>query len=133
MQAGCLRPSPDPAGDLGITVALRLDAGPQAKWFAEALHAEGIPAGSLYDKGIPDRHIFCYWDYVMEKRSSDAHGRPWTSPLHDASRTYHRDMCPRTLDILGRTVMIALSQTFEDRHADWIVERIRKVAAALPA
>jgi len=131
--AGCgvhLRTSPDPKGDLGITVVLRLDTGPQAKWFAEALRAEGIPAGSLYDKGIPDRHIFCYWEYVMDKRSSDAHGRPWTSPLHDASRTYRRDMCPRTLDILGRTVTIALSQTFEDRHADWIVEGIRKVAAA---
>jgi len=37
-------------------------------------------------------------------------------------------MCPRTLDILGRTVMIALSQTFEDRHAAWIVEGILKVA-----
>jgi hypothetical protein len=40
-------------------------------------------------------------------------------------------MCPRTLDILGRTVVISLAQTFEDRHADWIVQAIRKVAAAI--
>ena len=120
--------SPDPEGDCGITVALLLDSAARAKWFAEALRAEGVPAGSMYDQGIPDRHIFRYWEYVMEKRSSDAHGWPWTSPRHDASRTYSPDMCPRTLDILGRTVMIALSQTFEDRHAAWIVEGILKVA-----
>ncbi len=122
--------SPDPKGDCGITVALLLDTPERAKWFAQALRAEGIPAGSMYDQGIPDRHIYCYWEYVMEKRSSDAHGRPWTSPLHDTDRVYTPDMCPRTLDILGRTVTIALSQTFEDRHADLIVAGIRKVAHA---
>lgn len=133
---GCgaaLRTPPDPEGDLGITVALRLDTSAQAKWFAQALRAEGIPADSLYNKGIPDRHIFCYWEYVMEKRSWDPHGWPWTSPRHDPARTYRKDMCPRTLDILGRTVTVTVSQTFEDRHADWIVEGIRKVAGAIPA
>lgn len=122
--------SPDPEGDCGITVALLLENTDRAKWFAKALRAEGLPAGSMYDQGIPDRHIYCYWEYVMEKRSSDAHGRPWTSPLHDADRTYRPDMCPRTLDILGRTVTIPLSQTFEDRHAEWIIQGIRKVAHA---
>jgi len=95
------------------------------------LRLEGIPAGSVYDQGIPDRHIYCYWEYVMEKRSGDRHGRPWTSPLHDTSRTCRPDMCPRTLDILGRTVSIPLSQTYEDRHAEWIIQAVHKVAAAL--
>jgi 8-amino-3,8-dideoxy-alpha-D-manno-octulosonate transaminase len=122
--------SPDPEGDCGISVVLLLESAERARGFAAALKAEGIPAGSMYDKGIPDRHVYCYWEYVMEKRSADAHGRPWTSPLHDASRTYSPDMCPRTLDILGRTVIISLSQTFEDHHADWIVQAIRKVATA---
>jgi 8-amino-3,8-dideoxy-alpha-D-manno-octulosonate transaminase len=126
-----LHRSPDPEGDCGIAVALFLDTGDRAKWFAKALRLEGIPAGSIYDKGIPDRHIYCYWDYVMEKRSSDPHGRPWTSPLHDAARTYRPDMCPKTLDVLSRTVAIPLSQTYEDRHADWIVHAVRKVAQHL--
>ncbi|HOV73901.1 MAG TPA: DegT/DnrJ/EryC1/StrS family aminotransferase [Candidatus Hydrogenedentes bacterium] len=118
----------DPEGDCGISVAVLLENGARAKWFAEALRAEGIPAGSMYDQGIPDRHIYRFWEYVMEKRSADAHGRPWTSPLHDGSRAYHPDMCPRTLDILGRTVIIGLSQTYGDQHADYIIEAIRKVA-----
>jgi hypothetical protein len=66
----------------------------------------------------------------MEKRSSDRQGRPWTSPLHDGERKYSPDMCPRTLDILGRTVMISLSQVFEDQHADLIVRGAAKVARA---
>lgn len=123
--------SPDPEGDCGITVAFLLESGERAKRFAQALNAEGIPAASVYDQGIPDRHIYCNWEYVMEKRSSDAHGRPWTSPLHDAARQYHRDMCPKTLDILGRTVIVSLAQTFEDHHAEWIIQGIRKVAHGL--
>jgi dTDP-4-amino-4,6-dideoxygalactose transaminase len=132
--AGCpgirLHRSPDPEGDCGISVGVLLENGDRAKWFARALRAEGIPAGSVYDQGIPDRHIYCYWEYVMEKRSSDAHGRPWTSPLHDTVRRYSPDMCPRTLEVLGRAVTIPLSQTYEDRHADWIIQAIRKVAGA---
>lgn len=132
--AGCpgIQPhrSNDPDGDCGITVAFLTDSGPRAKFFAEALRAEGIPAGSVYDQGIPDRHIYRFWEYVMEKRSADVHGRPWTSPLHDPSRSYSPTMCPRTLDILGRSVTISLAQTYEDCHADYIVEAIHKVAAS---
>ena len=126
-----LHTAPDPAGDCGITLAFLLDTGEKAKRFAEALRAEGIPAGSMYDKGIPDRHIYCYWEYVMEKHSADAHGRPWTSPLHDQTRTYRVDMCPRTLDILGRSVMISLAQTFTDQHAAWIIAAVKKVAQTM--
>ena len=129
---GCtLHQSADPDGECGISLVVFLPTGEQAKWFAEAIRAEGVPCGSLYDKGIPDRHVYCYWEYVMEKRSADAHGRPWTSPLHDAARTYSRDMCPRTLDVLGRSVVFSFSQTYEDRHADMMIDAIRKVAAHL--
>lgn len=126
-----IAPSNDRDGDLGITVVMLLESGEKAKQFSKALTKEGIPCGSLYDKGIPDRHIYCYWEYVMEKRSADKHGRPWTSPLHDQSRTYDPGMCPQTLDILGRTVSLSLSQTFEDRHADLMIEGVRKVAHGL--
>lgn len=130
--AGCpgirIAPSHDRDGDCGINVVLLLEDGARVKRFAKALRAEGIPAQSIYDKGIPDRHIYCYWEYVMDKLSSDAHGRPWTSPLHDPDRKYTPDMCPRTLEILGRAVIIPLSQTYEDRHADWTIQAIHKVA-----
>ena len=99
-----LHQAPCPDGDCGLAFSFFLDTSDGAKRFAEALRAEGVPGGSMYDQGIPDRHIYRYWEYVMDKLSSDAHGRPWTSPLHDGSRRYTQDMCPRTLEILGRTV-----------------------------
>ncbi len=124
-------PTNDLDGDCGITVALLFENEVRAKMFGEALNAEGIPAGGIYDKNIPDRHIYPHWEYVMEKRSHDRHGRPWTSPLHDSSRAYHPSMCPKTLAVLGRIVVISLTQTFEERHVLWVIEAIRKVATGL--
>ncbi|MBI4558795.1 MAG: DegT/DnrJ/EryC1/StrS family aminotransferase [Candidatus Hydrogenedentes bacterium] len=123
-----LHRSPDPEGDCGIGIAFFVPKSEDAKRFAAALRAEGVPAGCMYDKGIPDRHIYSFWEYVMTKHSQDRHGRPWTSPLHDSSRTYRPDMCPRTLDILGRAVVLSLSQTYLDRHVEWIIQAIEKVA-----
>lgn len=123
-----LQDVPDPEGECAVQAAFFTKDPETARLFAEALRAEGIPAGSIYDKGIPDRHVFPFWEYVMEKGSSDRHGRPWTSPLHDPNRRYHSAMLPRTLDLLGRAVVLQLSQVFEDRHADWIVEAVKKVA-----
>lgn len=126
-----LHESNDHVGECGICFAFFVSDPERAKRFAEALRAEGVPAGCLFDKGIPDRHVYPYWEYVMEKASHDRHGRPWTSPLHDSARQYTPDMCPATLDILGRTVMLPVSQALEQRHADWIVQAVRKVAEHL--
>ncbi|MFO7973390.1 MAG: DegT/DnrJ/EryC1/StrS family aminotransferase [Candidatus Hydrogenedentota bacterium] len=118
-------------GDLGICTILLCETKEHAKEFARALNAEGIPAGSIYDKSVPDRHIYCYWEYVMEKTSADVHGRPWTSPLHDQSRRYTPEMCPRTLDVLGRSIQIDITQRYEQKHIEWIIEGVKKVAAVL--
>ena len=128
-----LHQSNDVDGECGICFAFFVSDSERAKRFAEALRAEGVPAGCLFDKGIPDRHVYPYWEYVMEKGSHDRHGRPWTSPLHDSERPYTPNMCPATLDILGRTVMLSISQALEQHHVDWIVEAICKVAEHLDA
>ena len=101
-----------------------------ARYFAKALQAEGVPAGSMYSPMLPDRHIYCYWEYVMNKLSADRHGWPWTSPFYKGSVEYSRDMCPRTLDILSRTIVIGLHQRMTDEHAGQIAEAINKVAEA---
>lgn len=120
--------APCPDGDCGICLIFFHD---DAKRFADALKAEGVPAGSIYNKGIPDRHIYCYWEYVMNKTSADAHGWPWTSPRHDPNRVYSPDMCPQTLDVLGRAVMLGITQRFEDRHVAQAIAAVQKVARAL--
>ena len=126
-----LHVAPCVEGDCGIALGFFCETGEKANAFAQALQAEGVPAFSVYDKTIPDRHIYCYWEYVMEKASSDPLGRPWTSPAHDQQRKYTPDMCPRTLDILNRIVGFGITQAYTEQHVDWIIEAVKKVAREL--
>lgn len=119
----------DPDGDCGIVFAFFLPEADEAKRFSEALAAEGVPAGTIYNKQIPDRHIYSAWDYVMEKRSSDPHGWPWTAARRPIS--YSRDMLPNTLELLGRSIAISLNQQWTQADADAVIRAIRKVHAGL--
>lgn len=117
--------SNDPEGDIGISYSLLLPTGAEARKFSEALTAEGVANGTVYDGAIPDRHIYPNWDYVMEKQTSDPSGWPWTA----ARRTieYDRDMCPGTLEILGRCVTISISHKWTEEQIEGVIEAIRKV------
>ena len=118
-------------GDCGIGAAFLCETPARAKKIAEALGKEGMAANSLYDKGIPDRHIYYHWNYVMEKRSPDVYGRPWNDPERPAQVEYTNDMCPQTLDILGRVVVMPISQTMSDAHVESCIKAVKKVTAAL--
>lgn len=120
---------PCDAGDCGLTFIFMLRSPQAAKRFADALGAEGVPAGTIYNKLIPDRHVYCYWDYVMEKRTSDHTGWPWSAAHREIA--YSRDMLPRTLDLLNRTIQISVTQHWSDALADQVAAAIRKVHAAL--
>lgn len=118
----------DAEGDCGITLVMYADEPDKAKWFAAALKAEGMNASSIYDKGIPDRHVYYHWDYVMNKRTPDAYGYPWEDPNRPCEVTYTKDMCPNTLDYLGRTIVCTITQRMSDAHVDSCIEAMRKVA-----
>mgnify|MGYP001086904116 CR=1 FL=1 len=62
--------------------------------------------------------MYTYWDHVMEKKPVAADGLPWSAIPAAEQPRYAKDMCPRTLDILARTVMINL-------HPDMPVERVK--------
>ncbi|MBN2088389.1 DegT/DnrJ/EryC1/StrS family aminotransferase, partial [candidate division KSB1 bacterium] len=126
-----LQDIPDPAGDCSVSVCFFLPDTKMTKKFSSALKAEGIPNGSIFDKEIPDRHIYYYWDYVMNKTTSDRNGCPWTCPYYKGQVSYSREQCPQTLDYLNRTIAIPLGQRMTTKHAEMIVEGIRKVSQAL--
>jgi len=121
----------DPEGDCGLTVVFYLDTTGEAKRFAHALDAEGIPCGTIYNKGVPDRHIYKHWDYVMNKWTHDRTGYPWAGQYYKGSVEYSEDMCPQTLDYLGRAITIGLGQKFTDSDATDIIHGITKVAERL--
>jgi 8-amino-3,8-dideoxy-alpha-D-manno-octulosonate transaminase len=120
----------DIEGDIGISVCFYLPTSDETKRFSKALAAEGIKNGAIYNQGVPDRHIYKHWDYVMNKWSNDRTGYPWTPQYYKGNVEYSPDMCPQSLDYLGRAIMISLSHRFTTADADDIATGIAKVAHA---
>ncbi len=123
-------PSPDPEGDAGIAIMFYTESEDTSRRFAQALDAEGVECGTMYNQGIPDRHIYCYWPFV-NRPQSDEKICPWTCGCRDTEIRYSRDMCPKTLDYLGRAISIGIHQKLTDSQCDQMIEAIRKVAGAL--
>jgi len=120
----------DPDGDCGIVLGLSLPSAAEAERFSAALAAEGVANGTIHNQGLPDRHVYSNWTYVLEKRSADRSGFPWAPQFYAGSVEYSRDMCPNTLDQLGRAVTIGISQRWSDADAGDVIAAVRKVAAA---
>ena len=131
IQGITLQDVPDPQGDCGITLAFFVPAAETARRFAEALQAENISCGTVYDNSIPDRHIYANWPFMISGLAEDRRA-PWKSPFYNGDIDgYSPDECPQSLDYLGRAIMIFIDQTFTLEDADTIVEGIGKVANAL--
>jgi len=118
---------PDRDGDCGLSLVFYVTDADLAGRYADTLRAEGMAAGSMFDKAFPDRHIYYHWDYVMNKRTPDVYGYPWNDPSRPCRVEYTREMCPRTLDLLGRSVVLPLTQVMSDAHVDSCIRAIRKV------
>jgi 8-amino-3,8-dideoxy-alpha-D-manno-octulosonate transaminase len=116
---------PDEDGDCGIAFAFFLPTADEAQAFSDALEAEGVKNATIYNKQIPDRHIYTAWDYVLEKRSSDHTGWPWTAAHRQIE--YSTDMLPRTVELLGRCIAIGLNQDWAAHHCELVAGAIRKV------
>lgn len=129
----------DPAGDCGISAAILCHDVEAARRYAEALTAEGLPCGTAYNTGFPDRHIYRYWDSVLDKASPHPSGYPWNDPQYTQPRgeqppgqvEYAREMCPRSLDLLHRALRFTFSMGMTEHHARLMATAINKVDAAL--
>ena len=64
----------------------------EARRFSKALAAEGIANGTIYNQGVPDRHIYRHWDYVLNKWTSDRTGYPWARPYYQGEVEYSPDI-----------------------------------------
>lgn len=119
---------PDPDGDVSYNLTFYLANAELAKQFSEYLNAEGIPNGTMYNNGIADRHIYLNWDYVMEKRGVTEHDNPWTCQSYKGNVQYSKDMCPISLDYLGRAISISLHQNLTSEDCQEAIQAIQKVA-----
>jgi len=126
-----LQEVPDPVGDCGITLTFFASSAEHAQSFAAALSAENIACGTIHDKQIPDRHIYRYWPFMMSGLAEERRA-PWYDPRYRGTvRGYSGDQCARSLDLLGRAIMIMIDQHFSLEDADSIVQGVSKVARGL--
>ncbi len=120
----------DEAGDTGICLIMILKDADTAKKALEALKAEGVPAGGVYDSTVRDWHIYKYWDHIIDKKSVAADGLPWSAVPTEELPRYSRDMCPRTLDLLGRSIMVDVNPGYSEADCSAIAAGINKVMRA---
>lgn len=118
---------PDEAGDTCICLIMFLKDAETTQKALHAMQAEGVPAGGIYDKKVRDWHIYAYWEHILEKKHAAADGLPWSALPASEQPCYSKDMAPRTLDFLSRSIMLDIQWQYSDDDCDQIAARINKV------
>jgi dTDP-4-amino-4,6-dideoxygalactose transaminase len=121
----------DPEGDCGISAALIARDKETAQRMAALLNEIGMDIGSAYNDGFPDRHIYAYWDSILNKQGTTKLGYPWTDPNYKGNVEYSKDMCPNTLDILTRSLRISIHLNLIEQNMIEFAEAINYVDANL--
>ena len=129
----------DPDGDSATTMTLFLPTVKLAKHFVDSLERRGIYAGAegaaalgridqephtMYDPVRPDRHIYRFWTYIMNQGLARRPGCSYECPRYSGISSFDPDMCPTTLGLLSRGVLLGI-------NPDWDQEAIDKVASAI--
>jgi len=112
----------DPEGDCGISATLIAKDKERAAGMVRLMGEQGLEIGSLYNDGFPDRHIYSYWEAIIKKHSPTAAGYPWNDPNYHGNVEYSYDMCPKTLDILARSMRFTLNLNLTDEHIDKVAQ-----------
>jgi 8-amino-3,8-dideoxy-alpha-D-manno-octulosonate transaminase len=121
----------DPAGDASICIIMFLPNAQKAQEFGKALSAENVPTWNLYSPDRPDLHVYAHWRQIMEKGSMTAANFPWAPAYYKGNVSYSKDMCPRTLGLLGRAVHIDVSPLLTDQDVQETIAAVHKVAEAV--
>jgi dTDP-4-amino-4,6-dideoxygalactose transaminase len=119
----------DEAGEAAIALVLFMRTPEQARFAAEALSAEGAGADVLYDPDDVDYHIYPHWAPIMHQRAWSSEGGPWR--WHAGDVRYEPDMCPRSLDLLGRAVHLNISPDLSAAQVEEVAEALSKVLEAI--
>jgi 8-amino-3,8-dideoxy-alpha-D-manno-octulosonate transaminase len=121
----------DPKGDTAICLAMFLPDADRTRKVLAAVQAEGVPAGGIYDSKIRDWHIYTYWEHILDRKFVASDGLPWSAVPAGELPKYSRDMCPRTVDLLGRAILVDINWNYTDTDCDAIAEGINKALGTL--
>jgi dTDP-4-amino-4,6-dideoxygalactose transaminase len=120
--------SNDNEGDSGVTAVFQFDSEEKARAFATA---PGIKVACLPIDS--EKHVYCNWEPVLEHRAGGHPSlNPFNLPQNQSLRmNYNKDMCPKTLDILSRTVYVYSLLDSSDAEVTELIQACEKAARAL--
>ena len=124
----------DPEGDCGFCVNLIMNDVNKVPAILKLAEAEGLPLGKLYEAKLfegGDLHIYSNWTPVLEKRGATPAGYPWKDPAYKGNVEYSKDMCPNSLDILGRTVRLNFNINMSEVNIDEFAAALNKIDSEL--
>jgi dTDP-4-amino-4,6-dideoxygalactose transaminase len=124
-----LRKIADPEGDTAICTILFVHSPEEAKAVVKALQAENIGASMIYERDKRDLHVYAHWTPVLNKTSWGGNASPWS--LAQRPIDYHHDMCPRSLELMGRAVHLNISPLLTNEDVEETVEGLNRVLTAL--
>lgn len=118
-------PSNDINGDLATTIAFAFDSAEQANGFIET-----VGGLSPINTG---KHIYKHWTAIMEKRGAY---HPLMDPFKmEANKgivpDYTEDMCPKTLEILARTVYIGIRPDMSEDEVNQFIDKCHEILKTL--
>jgi len=122
-----LAPVHCPEGECGQVVILQVEAEKKMRRFLQKLLGQKIMAATPIDsKG----HVYAHWSPVLQQRASNHPGRD-AYHLTDTKYEYKKEMCPETLAILSRTIVIPIeiNESLDQTRARAV--RIRHLAESL--
>lgn len=117
----------DEAGDTGVCLVMFLPDVETTAHATEALKQEGMPVGGIYDSKVRDWHIYAYWEHILERKAVAPDGLPWSTVPANELPEYTHDMCPRTLDLLSRAIIMDIERAFSEADCDLIADTVNKV------
>ncbi len=117
----------DEAGDTAICLVMFLSTAEGTRKAIDAMQAEGVPAGGIYDSKIRDWHVYNCWEHILDKKSVARDGLPWSAVPAAELPKYARDMCPRALDLLSRAIMLDVNWNYSPLDCAAIALGINKV------
>jgi len=114
----------DPEGDCGISFTMIGRDKEATERMADLMDEQGLDIGSLYNEGFPDRHIYTYWEAILQKRAPTAAGYPWNDPNYQGGVEYSEDMCKNTLDVLARSMRFSINVNLKKEHIEKVAKAI---------
>lgn len=120
-----LRRQPDPEGDASTSIVMFAPDVESRKAIVEAAGERGVGVGGRFDQTVRDWHVFNFWEHILEQKTVTEEGCPFTCGYYEGTLPdYGPEMCPQTLDLLGRSLHTGVGEHWTDEDAEKIAEGI---------